>query len=198
MKQIVLCEGKHDVHLISSFFEQRDGNFEVKKVIGEELDSPIQGEESRQITNFQERRNPYHVLAKSDNGKQELEKVFAALVNQLLRIGPEVVVLVDLDGGSLQRFVDGLDERIRGSHDRIELGQHEVSRRNDDMVAAVCEVLKRDGSRKGAFKIVAFEQTLERVADVSRDEEIDARRDQIEEFLEEAHVYDLLDTVLPE
>jgi hypothetical protein len=66
------------------------------------------------------------------------------------------------------------------------------------MVAAVCEVLKRDGSRKGEFRIVAFKQTLERVAGVSRDPEIDARRDQIEEFLEESRVYDLLDTVLSE
>lgn len=199
MKQVVLCEGKHDVHLVSSFFEERDGSFKVKKFIGEEADSPIQGEESRQITNFREQRNPYHVLAKSDNGKQDLEKVFATLVNQLLRIDPEIIVLVDLDGGRLKNFLDSLDERVRSRHDRLELGDHEVTERNGDMLAAVCEVLTTNGKRKGEFQIVAFEQTLERVADVSRDEEIERRTEQIEAFLEEAnHIYDLLDAVFPD
>lgn len=198
MKQIVLCEGKHDVHLVSSFFEERDGNYRVKEFLGEEIESPVPSAESRQITNFQEKRNPNHVLAKSDNGKQELEKVFAKLVNQLLRIDPEITVLADLDGGNLENFVDGLNERVCGRHDRLELGTHEVTKRNDDMVTAVCEVLSTNGKRRGEFRIVAFEQTLERVADVSRDEEFDTRTEQIEAFLKEAdHIFDLLDAVFP-
>lgn len=199
MKQIVLCEGKHDVHLVSYFFEKQTGSYKVKEFLGEEIDSPIPGEESRQITNFQERRNPYHVLAKSDNGKQELEKVFSVLVNQLLRIGPEIIVLVDLDGGSLKTFVDGLNERIRGRHDRLELGTHEVTERNEDMVAGVCEVLTTNGKKKGEFQIVAFEQTLERVANVSRDDDPGEWKAGIEVCLEEEdHIYDLLYSVLPD
>lgn len=197
MEQVVLCEGKHDVHLVSEFFEKRRGIYKVKTVLGEEIQSSMQGEESHQIKNFQEPRNPNHVLAKSDNGKQELEKVFSTLVNQLLRIDPEIIVLVDLDGGCLKNFVDGLDERICSRHDRLELGAHEVTERNDDMLAAICEVLTTNGKKKGEFQIVAFEQTLERVADVPRGDDVDieVRRDQIEQFLEEDHIYDLLDTV---
>lgn len=200
MKQVVLCEGKHDVHLVSSFFEERSGSFKIKKVLGEEIQSSMRGEESKQLSNFREKRNPYHVLAKSDNGKEELEKVFSVVVNQLLRIDPEITILVDLDGGRLQTFVDGLDERICGRHDRLELGTHEVTEQNDDMVAAVCKVLTTAGKKKGEFQIVAFEQTLERVADVSRDDDVDieARREQIEQFLEEDHIYDLLDAVFPD
>lgn len=201
MKQVVLCEGKHDVHLISSFFEKRNGTYKVDTVLGEEIESSMQGEESRQITNFRERRNPYDVLAKSDNGKQELEKVFSALVNQLLRIDPEITVLVDLDGGTLQNFVDGLDERVRGKHDTLELGAHEVAERNGDMVAAVCEVQTTRGKKTGEFQIVAFDQTLERVADVPRgdDVELERQHEKIERFLEdEAHIYDLLHSVLPD
>lgn len=200
MKHIVLCEGKHDVHLVSSFFEERSGSFKIKKVLGEEIQSSMRGEESKQIANFREKRNPYHVLAKSDNGKEELEKVFSVVVNQLLRIDPEITVLVDLDGGRLKNFVDGLDERIYGRHDRLELGTHEVIERNDDMVAADCEVLTTAGKKKGEFQIVAFRQTLERVADVSRDDDVDieVRRKEIEQFIKEDHIYDLLDTVFPQ
>lgn len=199
MKQVVLCEGKHDVHLISSFFKERSGSYEINEFLGEEIESAIPGAESRQIKNFQEPRNPNHVLAKSDNGKQELEKVFSTLVNQLLRINPEVTVVVDLDGGSLQTFVNGLDERIRTRHDRLELGGHKVTERNGDMLAAVCEVLTTKGKKRGEFQIVAFEQTLERVADVPRDDvDIERRREKIDQYLEEDHVYDLLDAVLPD
>ena len=122
-------------------------------------------------------------------------------MNQLLRIDPEITVLADLDGGSLRNFVDGLDERIRGRHDRVELGDHEVTERNGDMLAAVCEVLNANGKKKGEFQIVAFEQTLERVADVPRSDDVDieVRREKIEAFLEEEdHVYDLLDAVFPD
>lgn len=199
MKQIVFSEGKNDVHFISYFFYERDGSFQVKKFIGEEADGQIRGEETREIKNFREPRNPYHVLAKSENGKPNLKQVFAALVNQLMRVDPEIVVLVDLDGGSLRGFVNDLDERIQTHHTGrgTQLGDPSITERNGDMVAALCEVLTGDGKCKGKFRIVAFKQTLERVADVPKDEEMDAREAHIEQFLNEQHVYDLLDTVLP-
>jgi len=200
MKQVVLSEGKNDVCFLSSFFEKRDGSFRIREFIGEEEDGQIRSAESREIKNFRERRNPYHVLAKSENGKSNLKQVFAALVNQLVRIDPEIVVLVDLDGGSLDGFVTDLDEQVREQHTGrgTELGDPSIIERNGDMLAAVCEVLKGNGSRKGEFRIVAFKQTLERVADVSKDEELDTRQDRIEAFLGDGHVYDLLDAALPD
>lgn len=199
MKQIVLSEGKNDVHLISSFFEKRSGTFRVKKFHGEDADGYIQAEETQAIKNFREPRNPYHVLAKSENGKPNVKQVFAALVGQLMRIDPEIVILVDLDGGSLRRFVNDLDEQIRERHSGkgMKLGDHSIVERNSDMVAAVCEVLTGSGTRKGEFRVLAFAQTLERVADVSRDETIDSRKQQIERFLTEDHVYEFLDATLP-
>lgn len=198
MKQIVLSEGKNDVHLISVFFKNRCGTFEVKKFHGEDADGHIQAEESQEIKNFRERRNPYHVLAKSENGKPNLKKIFAALVSQLMRIDPEIIILVDLDGGSLRGFMNDLDEQVQERHSGkgVKLGDHSIVKRNTDMVAAECEVLTGDGKRKGTFQILAFQQTLERVAGVSHDEEIEERKEQIEEFLEKDHICDLLGTIL--
>lgn len=201
MKQILLSEGKHDVHLISYFFEKRDGNFEITKFIGEEEESPIQGKESREIKNFQERRNPYDVLAKSENGKPDLKQVFSSLLNQLMGIDPEIIFFVDLDGGNLDSFLTKLDEQIQGRHSArgIKLGSHRVAKKNTDMVAADCEVLTENGQTKGEFRIVAFRQTLERVAGVSRDDETNEWKAGIEAFLEEEdHIYELLHSVLPD
>ncbi|WP_135827674.1 hypothetical protein [Halorussus halobius] len=201
MKQIVLSEGKHDVHLVSYFFEKRHGSFEMTKFIGEDEESPIQQKESRMIKNFQERRNPYDVLAKSENGKPDLKQVFSSLLNQLMGIDPEIVFFVDLDGGDLDSFLGKLDEQIRGRHSArgIKLGNHSVTKQNTDMVAADCEVLTASGQVKGEFRIVAFQQTLERVAGVSRDAEGDDWKAEIEAFLdEEDHIFDLLHSALPD
>jgi hypothetical protein len=89
-------------------------------------------------------------------------------------------------------FAENLRRLVHIDHD-------EVIERNDDIMAGVCEVLTKNGKKKGEFQIIAFEQTLERVADVSRDDESEEWRSDIEAFLEEAdHIYDLLHSVLPD
>ena len=196
-KRIVLSEGKNDVHLVSSFYKECDRALEVKKFIGEELGPSLRSEESQAIRSFQEPRSPYHVLAKSENGKPNLKKVFAGLVNQLIDAEPEVFVLVDLDGGRLDGFVADLDEQIQSRHNgRIELETPDVTERNGDMVGATCEVVTATGKTKGEFHLIAFEQTLEQVASTSREEDRKVQEEKIEYLLKEDYVFDLLDAVL--
>ena len=184
--------------LVSSFFDMA-GDFRVKEFYGEHLGPSLRTEESQEIQNFRERRNPYHVLVKSENGKPNLKKVFAALVDQLLRIEPQIVFLVDLDGGNLRSLVSDLNEQIQQRHSgrELKIGEYAIEKQDRDMVSATCEVLTRTGNLKGTFDIVAFKQTFERVAEISRDDEPDVRKRQIKEFLEdEDHVRDRLDSVL--
>lgn len=196
-KRIVLSEGKNDVHLVSSFFSECDRTLEVKEFIGEEIGPSLRTEESEAIRNFREPRSPYDLLVKSENGKPNLKKVFAGLVNQLMEIEPEVFVLVDLDGGRLNGFVEDLDEQVQTRHNgRIELGTPEIKERNGDLVAGTCDVRTAMGRTKGEFHLVAFRQTLEQVADTSREEEREVREEKIECLLDEEHVFDLLDSVL--
>lgn len=196
MKRIVLSEGKNDVHLVSSFFKECDKTLEVKRFHGENLGPSLRGEESQEITNFQERRNPYDVLVKSENGKPNLKKIFSVLANRLMEIKPDVFVLIDLDGGRLDELVHELDERVQARHNGIKLGTAEVRERNGDMLAATCEVLTTTEKVKGEFHLVAFEQTLERVAGTSREEDREVQEEKIECLLDEDHVFDLLDSVL--
>ena len=52
---------------------------------GEDVsDEPLKNRESTAIRNFLERRTPYDVLAKSENGKSRLKRVFARLVKFLV------------------------------------------------------------------------------------------------------------------
>lgn len=197
MKRIVLSEGRNDVHLVSCFFGECDRTLMVEPFYGEDIESAFRSVESRAIRRFQERRNPYHVLAKSENGKSNLKKVFAGLVNQLMDIDLEIFVLVDLDGGHLDTLVDDFDEQIQDRHDgRIGLGTPANRNHNGDMVGATCEVVTANGKTKGEFHLVAFEQTLEQVAGTSREEDRETQEEKIEALLDEDHVFDLLDSML--
>ena len=197
MKRIILSEGKNDVHLVSSFCGECDRTLEVKKFYGEDIESSFRSKESRAIRRFQERRNPYHILAKSENGKSNLKKAFAGLVNQLMDIDPAVFVLADLDGGRLDRLVADFDEQIQDRHNgRIELGPPSNRNRNGDMVGATCEVVTAGGKTKGEFHFVAFKQTLERAAGTSHEEDRETQERKIEALLNEDHVFDLLDSML--
>jgi hypothetical protein len=200
-ERIVLSEGKNDVNLVYSFFEEFDGTYEVDRFYGEDVQTVLQNAESDKISNFRGPQNDYHVLAKSENNKDGLQQVFVALLNQLLskRVYTPVCLLVDLDGGDLQTFLDDLREQIQGRHGSrgIELGDHTLAERNRHMVAADCEVLTREGQVKGEFHVVAFRQTLERLTDIDREnDERDVKNEKIEQLLEDDHVFDMLDSVL--
>lgn len=200
-EQIVLCEGKNDVHLVYSFFEECDGTYDVDRFHGEDIKTELQYAESDKIKNFRGSQNDYHVLAKSENNKSNLQSLIAALVNLLLdgHVYTPVCVLVDLDGGDLDDFFDDLGEVIedRQGGRGIELGAHEVVNRNKHMIAADCEVLTREGRVKGEFHVAAFRQTLERLTDIDRkNDERDVKNEKIERLLENAHVFGMLDSVL--
>lgn len=133
--------------------------------------------------------------------KNNLQQLIAALVNQLLsrRVYAPVCILVDLDGGQLNGYLEDLDERVRDRQQGrgIELGDHEVVERNSDMVAADCEVLTSEGRVKGEFHVVAFRQTLERLTNIDREnDERDVKNEKMEQLLENDYVFDLLDSVL--
>lgn len=198
---IVLSEGKNDVHLVYSFFEEYDESYAVERFHGEEIQTELRAEESRKISLFREPRNQYHVLAKSENNKDNLQDVFVRLVNQLLggRVFTPICMLVDLDGGNLKTFLDDIDERIRECHSGrgIELGNHSIVKRNRHLIACVCEVLTRQERVKGEFHVVAFRQTLERLTDIDREnDEREVKNEKVECLLDEDHVFDFLNSVL--
>lgn len=201
MKRVVLSEGKNDVHLVSSFFEECGGTYEVEQFHGEEIQTELRSAESRAITNFVEPRNDSDVLVKSENNKNNLQRVFAALVNQLTNSSRHtaVCVVVDLDGGTLDGFLENLDERVRGRQagKGTTLGTHDLTARNRDMLAARCPVLTRQERVTGEFDVIAFKQTLERLTDIDRgNDDRDVKNEKVERLLDEDHIFELLDSVL--
>lgn len=183
MKRLVLSEGRRDVQLVEIFYEAIDADVRVDTFYGEDVTyEQLKNIESDKIRNFLERRNPYDVLAKSENGKPDLKRVFMKLIKSLVDRGVVVTLLIDLDGESLDTLFGDLDTRVQDNYQGNEFGVREVDRvdRSSEMIAAVAELYSRpDGEQYGDFDVIAFHEDLETSAEIdeSEDNPIEKLRD---------------------
>lgn len=197
MKQLVLCEGKADVELVSSFLQATDGTLNIWPFYAEEIDTSFRNQQRQAIQNFDRPWNDHDVLVKSENGKRNLAKVLARRVGMLVDIDPAITVLVDLDGGALDDHLGGYEERIRKRHagPGLSLGDYSVVNSNADMLAATCEVLTRTERVKGTFDLLAFRQRPENVVGIGDSSSVETD-DLVDRLLARDHVIDLLRTAL--
>jgi hypothetical protein len=131
----------------------------------------LKQQESTKIQNFLERRNPYDVLAKSENGKPDLKTIFTKLVRFLVKQDVMLTLLIDLDGGALEGLVTDLDSRVESNYEGNEFRIRLAERvdRSQEQIAAVGELYsERDGAALGEFQILAFHQNLEESAGIER------------------------------
>lgn len=185
MKQVVLAEGKRDVKLVEQYYERQSEDVRVKRFIGEEVEhSRLKNEESEAITNFLERRNPYQVLAKSENGKPDLKRVFTKLVNTLLHRNLDLCLLVDLDTRSYDRLIADLDERVRSNYsgNTFEISRVELIDESSAQLAARNQLID-DGRTVGTFTVLAFRSNLEKAANVADEDSEAAEAEKLRKFL---------------
>lgn len=165
MKRLVLSEGRRDVRFIELFYETVIPDSSIDTFYGEDIAySRLKNQESEAIRNFLERRNPYDVLAKSENGKDDLKTVFSKLARFLAKCPIDVTLLIDLDRGTLNGLMDDLDTRVDDTYEGRRLGLREVERvdQSQTLVAHKIELYsKTDDERLDTFDIVAFHHDLE-------------------------------------
>ncbi len=197
MKRAVLCEGKDDAHLVATLYENADEEYRVKPPLhGEDIERDMEAVESHELANFQEPRNPYHLLVKSENNKTNVKRVFVETLSPLVKGDPRAVLFVDLDGGEFTSFVDDLDEDIRRRRRARELriAHHEVTVENDDMLAATCAV-ENPRRQIGTFDLLAFRYRPEDVVGIGDSSSVE-RDDLVDRLLARNNVADLLETTL--
>lgn len=181
MKQVVLSEGKRDVELVRCYYEQFHSDLRVDTFIAEEEPySDLKHSESNAIENFLERRNPYDVFAKSENGKSDLKLIFIKLIRYLMKQDVQVCLLIDLDGGDQGRLIEELDERVRrnfeGTH--LEIGNDDRIQRSPAQVATRHQLFE-NGNLLGAFELIGFHYKLETAAGIDKEndsEEVQERK----------------------
>ena len=142
-------------------------------------------DESEKIRNFLERRNPYDVLAKSENGRQNLERVFTKLIRFLAGRDLAVTVLIDLDNNSLDELVRNLDTRVEDNEGRT-LGVRTTDRpvRSRAQVGVVAALYSaEDNTRLDTFEILAFRDCLEAAAGIDGSDDGSTEDSKLREFV---------------
>lgn len=190
MKRLVLSEGRRDVQLVEAFYDQTNPDMSVITFHGEDVSyDQLKHRESDAIRNFLERRNPYDVLAKSENGKPNLKTVFVKLINFLARQDAGLPTLViDLDGKELRALLDELDTRVRDNYQGQSLGIRETRRieHNSHQVAAVAELYSVETEiTQGAFDVLAFRQNLETSAGIRKSDGAATQEEKLRSFVED-------------
>ena len=95
---IVPCEGERDARLVETYYDVHGEDTRVTTFLGEEVEHSRQkNEDSEEIRNSVEPRNPYDVLVKSEEGDDTLKPLFVKLVNRLVQVELRVRLLIDLD-----------------------------------------------------------------------------------------------------
>lgn len=186
MKRIVLCEGKRDVQFLVIYYQDHSGDLEVNTFHGEEVShSRLTNEESQKIRNFQEARNPYDILIKSENGVETLKHVFIKLVHWLVRSDLDLCLLIDLDCGSYEALIEDLDHRVRSNYQGKELGitHDELVERGQNIRACTCRLTSARGTA-GAFDLLAFDSNLEEAANISDEDTWEEESRKLREFIE--------------
>jgi hypothetical protein len=186
MDRVVLCEGKRDVKLVEQFYEETRSGVEVTTFLGEQVHhSNLKNRESAALRNFTERRNPYDVLAKSENGVTNLERVFVKLARHLLQ-QPDfrVCLLTDLDKKNYdhlshasdtrkyRELVSDLDERIRDNYrgSDLRLERNDLHAKSPVQIAGEATLHSGQGAI-GAFDVLAFRSDLEDAAEIAKDDD---------------------------
>jgi len=187
MRRLVLSEGRRDVRFVELFYRDATRGVQFDTFYGEEVaHSRLKNQESAAVRNFLERRNPYDVLAKSENGKPDLKRVFTKLIHSLARRDLTVTMLIDLDGGPLDALLRDLDTRVEDNYDGRTLGIREVdtSMRSTEQIGVVAELYsKSDDTRQGKFEIIAFRDSLEDSAGIDESDDESAEESTLREFL---------------
>lgn len=187
MDRVVLCEGKRDVKLIEQYYEQSQGSPELNRVHGENIDhSNLKNRESDAVRNFTERRNPYDILVKSENGVPNLKRLFVKIADFLMK-QPEfrVCLLIDLDEkgydhldhtSNTRRYrelLSELDTRVGDNYQGkdLKIQQDSIHTRSSVQIAGEATLRSAQGP-VGSFDVLAFHSDLEDAAGISDGDEI--------------------------
>lgn len=198
MKKLILSEGKDDTYFVHESVKRYDSGIDTDvvdiedKTIAEQ--KPLESEEIRE---FIPRFNPYAVLAKSEGGQNSLKKIFCSLVADLARRELDFFLVIDLDGGDLEEYIDDIRLRIDDVHagNDVILNRINQIETSDVIIIVEYEVIFNQQSID-RFCVIAFTNSLEDVAGITGSDDWETRQDKIDDVIDNPELFDPLISTL--
>jgi hypothetical protein len=178
-KRILFSEGVRDTEFLDALLETHDSDFQIDRLdIEEKPPDRTVDQETNRIARFDSAWNDTEVLLKSEGGIQKLLSGIPRLLLDLRRRSVEFYFLIDLDDRDLDWFTEAVNERlvnIGGNPMEIDpVGNteqhHYLVRQRYAFVV--------DGTTRCEFGVAAFRDSLESVAEIDKDCDSGAKKDQ--------------------
>jgi len=177
MKKVVFSEGKNDVTFLTKIHENLNMDLDYNCYIAEEF-------EVSQTTWLRQHKvdNRFGYLYKSEEGLGNLIKQFRA--HSLLFDDMYLCLLVDLDGGSFNSFMEDINGKLHEDYgNKVRISEDDREMFQDLYV--INATLEITMSEDNDLPIIAFYENLESAANINRGDDRHVKDQKIEHYLEQ-------------
>jgi hypothetical protein len=196
MKRLILSEGKNDTIFLKELLTTKM-RIEENKILFFDQDSHMKAEnlkflQDRYFDKLQSEWMPYELLAKSEGGKTKIIDITVSKLCYLCEQGQNPIMLVDLDGGSINRFTDKLEEklinRFRGAN--LTIKQDELLKIDEALMWSM--KLFKNTKLIGTIYVIGFYKTLEQVTGIKNGVHTDEeKRSFAKTYIKDSHIYEM-------
>lgn len=200
MRHIVFTEGRNDVHFVKSVLRSADetvdvDTFVIEDYVAEEGPGPTVPPESAEIRRFRAREERGDVLVKSENGYENLLKVFSTLLVDLCDYRLRFSLVVDCDGCDVEDVLDQLNGHVGSRYGGgVTVRRDGMTELNSDVTLVTCSVEGSSGL-DDEFALVAFADSLEVAADVVKKNDRETMERTITDYVLDMDGFDYLAAV---
>ena len=89
----------------------------------------IRNKETDLIKSFSQKSSPYHILVKSEGGKNKALKLYTSIVNYV-DVGIKILILLDLDGRKSDSIISKLNKIFSSESRRLSIEKNNVIYKN--------------------------------------------------------------------
>ncbi len=194
MKRIILSEGRNDTIFLRELLVTKIPIEEHKILFFDQSSrNGIKHLRRAQDTSFNEFSDDwrrYEILAKSEGGQEKILTVMCSRLRFLCydkKYDP--IMLIDLDGGSINRFVRKLEDNLVSSFQNIGLSLTKNQTYDDNEITMwLVELLSR-GSSIGKLHIIAFKSSLEDVIGIESRHTDEQKRELAKSYIERSRIH---------
>jgi len=190
MRRVVLSEGMNDTEFLSQCISHSGVSLKCRRLDLEiDKNSIRDSRESEELRKLKSSYTQTELLLKSEGNKDKLFEAFTTLCPQMAKDRYEIYLLIDLDNKPHRHVREKINEKLSGQNPgndiRIEassaIQQYSVLKKQDYHIVA-------DGEPIKDLVILSFDESLEAVTGISKEEPRKVKNEKIDNLASDATV----------
>lgn len=194
MKRVIFSEGKNDTIFLQELLITKLALLEENKILffnqdSEEIKANLKFIETRYFDKLDSEWLPYELLAKSEGGNKKVIDITVSQLPYLCKKGYNPIMLIDLDQGKIDTFINRLKEKLISRHRDLTIDSCELDKIEDVLIHSV--KLVRNGKLIGVIYVIAFYNSLEDVTGIKDNTPNNEKRALSHKYIETSRIHDI-------